>query len=406
MHRPCTSTRTWGLAAPRGFSCISSARGLPVRSRWSPTTPLSAEMTASRRGMAWSSGRSRPEALSMAWTPASAASSPAPIRPVVPRTLRYTRPVMPRVGVSATLPKGGETRAMRECIASTMSVTPRTPSTASLTPPRISLTAPPWRFGSLPNAGLLGLGLAAGNHRRDGRGRAIRRPLLGRRSVLLGFLRHLVAALVAFGHVSSDVVCDLVGRYGNQPRRQPRLQWRGFGPLEAGALIVAGAFERLVTRGEHLVQVGFRTACGGPGLRRRDWPGHDRGRRRREPRRHGWANRFIGQRELPRNTHEPAVGLGIQGHEPLDEALLQRHAVDQELRFPMLDQQPPMDASLHAGSAYQRFGSQPGGWYAVVVEGVAQRHPQQLTTGDRRVGRLLIAENLGKESHWGLPKLR
>jgi hypothetical protein len=63
-----------------------------------------------------------------------------------------------------------------------------------------------------------------------------------------------------------------------------------------------------------------------------------------------------------------------------------------------------MDASLPARSAYQRFSSQPGGWYAVVVEGVAQRHSQQLTPRDRRVSGLLITENLGKESHSRAPK--
>src|SRR5437764_10682081 len=107
---------------------------------------------------------------------------------------------MPRVGASSTVPSGGATRAIRPCIASTMPVTPPTPSTASRTPPRKSASTRAGRIRAL-NAALLVLELAArhhGGHRRRGPVRCA--GLLRGRSVLLGFLRHLVAALVAFGH--------------------------------------------------------------------------------------------------------------------------------------------------------------------------------------------------------------
>src|SRR5512133_1530044 len=105
---------------------------------------------------------------------------------------------MPVVGRSANQPSGGGTRAMRECIASTMPVTPFTPSITSRALPRKSASAPVRCFETFVK--FLLLFLAARDHLGDGRRGTVRRALLGRRVVLLRFLRHLVAALVAFGH--------------------------------------------------------------------------------------------------------------------------------------------------------------------------------------------------------------
>src|SRR5512133_3555664 len=97
-----------------------------------------------------------------------------------------------------------------------MPVTPATPSITRRTPPRTSPSSPSGRFGNSVNGGcLLGLGLAARNHRGDRRSRPVGSALLGRRSVLLRFLRHLVAALFTFGHSASvSVWKGLMGRDG------------------------------------------------------------------------------------------------------------------------------------------------------------------------------------------------
>src|SRR5512133_1701674 len=74
------------------------------------------------------------------------------------------------------------------------------------TPPRASPSVPAGRLRMGDPRRLLVLFLAARDHGRHRRRRAVGRGRwLGWRSVLLGLLRHLVAALIAFGHRASMV---------------------------------------------------------------------------------------------------------------------------------------------------------------------------------------------------------
>jgi hypothetical protein len=134
--RGCGTTRAISARAsasgtPRTRSCIGIASGFQLASRRSPSTPLRPDTTASRPrrlGGAVNSGSRGRSTVSMV----------LPTARVTPRTLRYTNPVMPRVGSSVARLEMPGGRAMLRCIVSTTSVMSTVSSATRRPAPRTS----------------------------------------------------------------------------------------------------------------------------------------------------------------------------------------------------------------------------------------------------------------------------